>query len=236
MIFNLISGPRNISTAIMYSFAQRSDMAVIDEPFYALYLHKTGLSHPGRKEVLESQSADELIVRKQISSSSDSAHIFVKNMAHHMEVLGHPFLENSLNIFLIRDPKQIIASYREVIDNPVMRDIGIEFQYVLFQQLIAVNKSPVVVDSGILLQNPEGVLRQLCHACAIGFESSMLRWPSGPKPFDGVWARYWYKNVHASTGFKSQGVRDRDLPGNLGDLYERAKNYYEKLLPFSLKA
>ncbi|MGK7368639.1 MAG: hypothetical protein ACNS64_00385, partial [Candidatus Halalkalibacterium sp. M3_1C_030] len=50
---NLCSGPRNISTALMYSFAQRSDTKVIDEPFYAYYLRKTGKKHPGREEVLK---------------------------------------------------------------------------------------------------------------------------------------------------------------------------------------
>ena len=37
----LWSGPRNISTALMYSFAQRDDTAVYDEPLYAHYLSKT---------------------------------------------------------------------------------------------------------------------------------------------------------------------------------------------------
>ena len=50
------SGPRNISTALMRSFENRPDTAVIDEPFYAHYLHKTGLEHPGRDKVLVSQS------------------------------------------------------------------------------------------------------------------------------------------------------------------------------------
>ena len=48
---NLISGPRNISTALMYSFAQRTDTVVLDEPFYAFYLHKSGIHHPGKEEV-----------------------------------------------------------------------------------------------------------------------------------------------------------------------------------------
>ena len=37
------SGPRNISTAMMRSFENRPDTVVIDEPFYAHYLDKTGL-------------------------------------------------------------------------------------------------------------------------------------------------------------------------------------------------
>ena len=36
------SGPRNISTAMMYSFAAREDCDVVDEPFYAAYLTMTG--------------------------------------------------------------------------------------------------------------------------------------------------------------------------------------------------
>ena len=40
------SGPRNISTAMMYAFASRPRTIVWDEPFYAHYLHETGITHP----------------------------------------------------------------------------------------------------------------------------------------------------------------------------------------------
>ncbi|NCM98147.1 MAG: HAD family hydrolase, partial [Rhodobacterales bacterium] len=40
------SGPRNLSTALMYAFAARGDCAVWDEPFYAAYLKATGIAHP----------------------------------------------------------------------------------------------------------------------------------------------------------------------------------------------
>ncbi|NCW57866.1 MAG: HAD family hydrolase, partial [Gammaproteobacteria bacterium] len=36
------SGPRNLSTALMRSFGNRSDTVVVDEPFYAHYLLATG--------------------------------------------------------------------------------------------------------------------------------------------------------------------------------------------------
>ena len=57
-IINLISGPRNLSTALMYSFSQRPDTKVIDEPFYAHYLSTTGIDHPGRSATLRSMSTD----------------------------------------------------------------------------------------------------------------------------------------------------------------------------------
>lgn len=236
MILNLISGPRNISTAMMYSFAQRSDTTVLDEPFYAVYLDKSGAQHPGREEVLKSQSTSEDVVRTMILNHTKTPVLFIKNMAHHMEVMQKPFFDNSVNIFLIRNPRQIIASYAQVIEKPVMRDIGIEYQYKLFEQLIRENNNVIVLDTGLVLQNPEVVLKKLCGAAGIPFESSMLHWEKGPKSYDGVWANHWYTNVHNSTGFEKQNTSQRALPQDLENLYEQARAYYEKLLPFSLKA
>jgi hypothetical protein len=220
----------------MYSFAQRTDTHVLDEPFYALYLSKSGASHPGREDVLADQSADENLVKKKILHPQGKPVVFVKNMAHHMEVMDHPFLENAVNIFLIRNPKQIIASYAQVIQSPVMRDIGIEYQYYLFKEAEKKGQMGIVVDSGLLLENPEAVLSKLCERSGINFQSAMLAWESGPKPYDGVWAKHWYANVHNSVGFEKQNTSSRPLPEHLNLLYQQAKGYYEKLLPFSLKA
>jgi hypothetical protein len=232
---NLISGPRNISTALMYSFAQRSDTQVFDEPFYAIYLEKSGADHPGRQEVLDHQSKDENTVKQMINSSSKDV-AFVKNMAHHMEVLLNPILDNSYNLFLIRNPHQIIASYSQVIDSPVMRDIGIEYQFQLYQELVAEKKRVIIIDSGLILDNPEGVLCKLCNAIGIDFQPAMLQWKAGPKQYDGVWANHWYSNVHQSTGFEKQKTSERTLREDLKPLYQQAYRYYEKLLPFCLKA
>jgi hypothetical protein len=220
----------------MYSFAQRSDTAVLDEPFYAVYLAKSDADHPAKEDVMKSLPSSEAEVRKMIRKNTTRPLLFVKNMAHHMEILQDPWIGDAVNIFLIRNPRQIIASYAEVIQTPVMRDIGIAYQHTLFQDLIAKGKVSIVVDSGFLLLNPERVLRKLCIACGVAFEQRMLHWPSGPKPYDGVWATHWYANVHATTGFKNQPTSSRPLPDHLNSLYTEALGFYEKLLPFSLKA
>jgi hypothetical protein len=232
---NLISGPRNISTALMYSFAQRSDTVVLDEPFYAVYLLKTDAAHPGKDEVISSLPSTEAEVRKMIEGQQAKT-VFIKNMAHHMEVLETPFVEGAIDVFLIRNPYDIIASYSKVIQKPVMRDIGLEYQYQLFKQLVSEGKQPVVIDSGRVTENPEGVLSSLCQRCGIRFEQRMLHWPAGPKQYDGVWATHWYANVHRSTGFEKRTPRRQPLPEELQPLYEKALFLYEKLLPFSLKA
>lgn len=232
---NIISSPRNISTALMYSFAHRTDTEVVDEPFYAVYFTKTGIVHPGREEVLHHQLQKEEDVLKDLFSTHSNPVFFIKNMAHHLEVLDHFPFEQCENIFLIRNPKQIIASYAQVIDRPVMRDIGIEYQYNLFEKLKASGQEPIVLDSGLLLENPETVLTKLCGKLKIPFEKSMLNWPAGPKPYDGVWAPHWYANVHKSTGFEKQQSSERPLPEDLIPLYNEAKDYYEKLVPFALR-
>lgn len=236
MILNLISGPRNVSTALMYSFAQRSDTSVVDEPFYAVYLTRSRADHPGKEAVLNALSSDENIVKSQLASRRDSPVLFIKNMAHHMEVLDDPLIPGATNIFLIREPRQILASYAEVIARPAMRDIGIEYQYSLFEKLLAEGNKPLVIDSQFLLQDPVRVLAELCSRCDLPFEQRMAHWPAGPKPYDGVWAPYWYVNVHNSTGFQKQTTTSRPLPEHLQNLCAEAQRFYEKLLPFSVKA
>jgi len=219
----------------MYSFAQRSDTIVFDEPFYAVYFLKTGITHPGRDEVLQHQPHNEVEVLKNVFEEQLKPVSFIKNMAHHLEVLDSFPLDRCDNIFLIRNPKQIIASYAQVIEKPTMRDIGIEYQYNLFENLRSIGSNPIVLDSGLLLENPEVVLKKLCGALEIPFQSNMLHWKAGPKQYDGVWAPYWYANVHKSTGFEKQPTSERPLPEKLSPLNEEARKYYEKLLPFALQ-
>jgi hypothetical protein len=220
----------------MYSFAQRSDTTVLDEPFYAVYLSRSKVIHPGADEVLASLPGNEEEAQRQVRQANEKLVLFVKNMAHHMEVLGDPFIRDAVNIFLIRDPKLILTSYAKVITTPVMRDIGVEYQYGLFSRLQEHGHEPIVLDSGLLLENPGVVLQKLCDRCSIPFEQRMVHWPKGPKPYDGVWAKYWYANVHQSTGFERQQGPDQAMPETLYALYMKARSFYEKLLPFSLKA
>ena len=52
------SGPRNISSALMRSFGNRSDCFVTDEPFYPYFLAKTKLKHPLYDEIIKSGLTD----------------------------------------------------------------------------------------------------------------------------------------------------------------------------------
>ena len=122
-IINLISGPRNLSTALMYSFSRRPDTKVIDEPFYAHYLSTTNVDHPGRKETLLSMSSDIDEILGKIMKVEGCDILFLKNMAHHHQNMDLNFLDSMTNLFLVRNPKQLIASFAQVIKTPSMQDI-----------------------------------------------------------------------------------------------------------------
>ena len=232
---NLVSGPRNISTALMYSFAQRADTVVLDEPFYAFYLNKSGIEHPGKDEVLKSQPINEEEVYRKIFGPAQNDILFIKNMAHHLELMDQSFVERVTNVFLIRNPRQILASYSQVIEAPTLRDIGVEYQFILFERLKKMGQSPIVMDSGVILKDPESILKKLCSLIGIPFLIEMLHWNPGPKEYDGVWAKYWYANVHKSRGFEIQPTSNRPLGAHLSALNDRAQDYYEQLLSFSLQ-
>ncbi len=235
---HLISTPRNLSTAIMYSFAQRKDTRVVDEPLYAAYLMSSGAEHPGREEILNAYDTDPQQVITATFQKGEGQHdvLFVKNMTHHLTGLDLHFLEEVTNILYIRNPKQVLTSYAKVIANPVSEDIGIKEQADLFRFLCKKNRKPIVLDSGELLKNPEKVLSELCVACGVHFDSNMLQWEAGPRPEDGIWAKYWYANVHQSTGFVPQKSSSSPLPEYLEPLYQELKPYYELLFQHSIKS
>ena len=80
------SGPRNLSTAMMYSFGNRPDFAVVDEPFYSAYLAETGLNHPMREDILASQSTDaDAVAQSMIGPVPENKlHYYQKHMTQHM--------------------------------------------------------------------------------------------------------------------------------------------------------
>ena len=229
------SSPRNVSTALMYSFAQRLDTTVFDEPLYAHYLNNSGVNHPAREQVLAVQENDGEKVIEQIILKKRDKISFHKLMTHFLININMDFLSKVNNVIFIRDPKAIIASYSKVIPNPRMEDIGVERQYELYQYLMKTGNPPVILDSKYLLQNPKLILQKLCLLLAIEFDEKMLQWEKGARQEDGVWAKYWYTNIHNSTGFFPYEEKEIDLKNKALELYEECFPFYEFLTAKSIK-
>ena len=233
----LWSGPRNVSTALMYSFAQRSDTRVLDEPLYGHYLRASGAVHPGGDEIVENMNCDGDAVMREILAPGfcDKDVLFVKHMAHHLIDIDLWFLPHTQNTFLIRDPREMLPSLTVQVPHAKLADTGLRRQWELFQDLQESGLSPAVIDSRELLLNPGRIVEEFCKHLGLAFDPRMLRWPAGPKAEDGIWSKHWYHSVHQSTGFASYTAKP-EFPEELTPLLEECQPYYKQLFAHAVKA
>ncbi|WP_037254340.1 hypothetical protein [Roseobacter sp. SK209-2-6] len=226
------SGPRNLSTAMMYAFGNRGDCAVVDEPFYAAYLAQTGLDHPMREEILESQPQDPVEVAQKLLGPVPAAkpHFYQKHMTQHM-VPGMPrdWMRDVTNVFLIRHPARVIASYAAKRENPTLDDIGFRQQAELFKLCQDLGQNPIVIDSHDIREAPAAKLEQLCDALSIPSSPKMLSWPKGGHANDGVWAPVWYGAVWNSEGFAGPEGNLPDVEEEQQPVLKAAMSYYEEM-------
>ncbi len=221
------SGPRNLSTAMMRSWENRPDTVVVDEPFYAEYLTRTGLDHPGRDEILASQPTDAVEVVRRLSTDDSAPVHYTKHMTHHLaEGMDLSWVGDFRNVLLIRDPAEVVASYVRSREACEPEDIGLLQQVPL---LAALPDGSPVIDAGDFLRDPEAHLRWLCDWLGIPFTGQMLSWPAGLRDSDGVWAPYWYDAVARSTGFEPWRARAVDLSPHDAAVAEACRPAYEVL-------
>jgi hypothetical protein len=236
------SGPRNISTAMMRSFGNRPDTAVVDEPFYAAYLVGTGIAHPMREESIASQPTDwRRVVDTLLGPAPDGKSIFYqKHMTHHMlPSFGRDWIAKCRNAFLIRAPEEVLASYVEKREDVALEDIGFVQQREIFErEADRLGRAPPVIDARDVLSDPRATLSALCAALDIPFTDKMLHWPPGRRATDGVWAPVWYDAVERSTGFAppKPPVPFESLRDDLKPLALAARPHYERLARFRLAA
>lgn len=234
----LWSGPRNVSTALMYSFAELPNIRIVDEPLYGHYLRATGSDHPGRAEILAAMNCDgDAVMRSLLQQQvhAPNVRLFLKHMAHHLVDLKLDFLTQTDSIFLIRDPQQMLPSLTIQLPEASLADTGLQRQWELYAELVDRGQHPVVLDSRQLLLDPAGVLQKLCTHLGLSFDAFMLTWRSGPREEDGVWAPHWYHAVHQSTGF-SPYVEKTVFPEQLLVLLQECEPWYEKLYQHALRA
>ena len=226
------SGPRNISTAMMRAWENRDDCAVSDEPLYAHYLAQTGFDHPGREEVIADGETD---WRKVVAALTgpvpeDRPVWYQKHMTHHLlPHIDHGWIGQLRNVLLIRDPREVVASYVKSRASVTAQDIGLPQQVALYEELSASGEPPPVIDSGDFLRAPEAHLRALCAWLGIAFTPRMLHWPRGPRASDGIWAPHWYAHVWESTSFEAPAPREIELSGAAAEVAEECRPHYERL-------
>ena len=226
------SGPRNISTAMMYSFDSRSDTYCSDEPLYAHYLAATGIQHPGASEIIENDETDwQAVVQNLGKNPADGSKIwYQKHMCHHItERMELDWINSMTTCFLIRDPREVLLSLAKKTDVIDAWATGLPQQTRLVERVKESGVNPLIVDSRDILQDPNVMLPKLCHALHIPYDSAMLSWQSGPKQCDGIWAEHWYDAVWESTEFAEYRAREGELSSAHQAIYDEVRSIYDEL-------
>lgn len=219
----------------MYSWRQRPDTSVIDEPFYAHYLTIDDRGHPGVDEILASQSHDgDEVIEKIVLGPCSTPVLYIKQMAHHLKGIDRTHLAHTENIVLVRHPRDMLASLAVQLPNCELADTGLTESVELLDAVLEQGGEPVVIETRRLLQDPAAVLARVCDRVGLAFDPAVLGWPAGSKPEDGVWASHWYANVHASTRFASYAPSSRPLPEQAESVLQQALPLYERLVEYSL--
>jgi len=234
------SGPRNISTAMMRAWDNRGDAFVCDEPLYAHYLAQTGRQHPGTAEVIAAGETDvKKVIDWLLGPVPGGKHVFYqKHMSHHLlPDMDRGWLRRVTNCFLIREPREVITSLIKHVPDATLPDTGFPQQAEIFERVIEwTGKVPSVVDARDVLNDPRGVLGRLCEAVGVAFTDRMLSWPPGLRETDGVWAKYWYKEVETTTSFRPYKPKDEPVPERMLGVLEKCEECYRRLYAHRLTA
>jgi len=235
IIISMWSGPRNLSTALMRSFGNRSDVTnVLDEPFYASYLVSTNKDHPMKKEVIQSQLTNIDDVKKNCQVANKGV-TYQKHMTHHIIDKDYSWMNQLINCFLIRNPKMVVHSFMKSWNDGGFEDIGFQQQYDIYKYVQEnINDKPIIIDASKLRNDPKRVLSKFCEIVGLEWDEKMLSWSTGLKYYDGVWAKHWYPSVLNSTSFKPESKKQINLSDNEKTIVDRAMPIYEELYKNSI--
>lgn len=245
MRVNCWASPRSGSTSVMYSFAQRPDTKVLDEPLYAHYVSNINptCERPYKDLLLASQENDgNKLVDKFIADEflEGKRVLFNKHMSKHFagftDAAKNAILDMT-NIILIRDPREVFQSFDHSPgigeSNATLYDTGIYNQLAIINELVEQKKPVFVVDYNDVVTQPEGTIRSLCEVLGLPFTESMLKWSEGGRPEDGVWAPWWYSNTHKSSGFRvgiGRSAKDIGDPEGFAPVKDEAMGMFHEIL------
>jgi len=232
------SGPRNISTALLRSWGNRDDTLVNDEPLYAAFLSETGYDHPVAAEIIDHYETDWRQVVAGLSGEipGGKSVYYQKHMAHHLlPSMGREWLLDLDNCFLLREPREMLTSLIKILPEPGVADTGLPQQLEIFRMVEReFGKTPPVLDSRDVLEDPERLLKLLCAEIAVEFDSSMLSWEPGRRPTDGIWAPHWYGEVEKSTSFRPYIPKDEEVPQKFERVLGECMEIYLELYEYRL--
>jgi len=237
----LWSAPRSVSSALLKAFSQRPQTSIVDEPFLDVYyFSKWRRSNRfGDCEQHHNYGTSQVIDAIQ---SPTTPLVFMKEIAYQaLPYIDRDFLSNTINTFIVRDPREAMASWYRVPEYPTEEEFGFE---TLKQTWDIVTKElqqeAIVIEANDFRRDPEKVLSHYCQRIGVTFDPQMLKWEDGSlrqnqwKPHELESRAKWHKTLESSTGILPPNKVEVDIRPEDVEMVERALEVYQQLCQLSL--
>lgn len=227
--------PRSLSTALERVFIERGDFEVMHEPFSVVYYFDEQRADAAHANFDADEVADYDSIRNRIMRAAALRPICFKDMCYHCHdhlMNDEAFLQSMVNVFLIRDPRQAIASHYAMNPQVTSEEIGYEKQANIFRrvkQLTGV--PPAVIAAEDLQDDPAGMLSALCQTIGVADRSEALNWQAGEREEWGNWKR-WHCEAARSSGIQPGRTDYPDTIDNREDLavfYGHHRPFYDEM-------
>ena len=209
---------------------ERGDLLALHEPLEGL--HFLGPLTIGSQRF---ETAEELLA--WLGDATEALPVFVKETVNppvqELVLRDERFLAEARHTFLIRRPEEIAASWYALEGDMRILDTGLELLHELFVAVQnAGGHSPVVVESGDLVNRPVETMAAYCAAVGLPFIAEALSWEKGERAEWGRSSR-WHQDTAASSGFVRPENTDRHRLASNPEVVRFARRhlpFYEMLL------
>ncbi|MFE5730298.1 sulfotransferase family protein [Streptomyces sp. NPDC056528] len=228
-ILALWSAPRSRSTAFFRMMCERGDFQVLHEPF-------SYLAEFGEVEVGGARLRSERELLAALRETGEAGPLFFKDTTdeRYAGVLADErFLaHDAAHTFIIRHPRETIASYYAVNPGVKCHQIGFEAQYEIFEAVSrSTGRKPVVIDGNDLAEKPAATVRAYTEAVSIPYLENALNWrPESRKEWRP--SERWHSDASTSSGFAARTRTDYvDVEAHpvLSGYLEHHLPFYERL-------
>ncbi len=231
---------RSASTAFSRMMIERGDVTVVHEPFLAM-TQEGAVPLPS-----PSPDGGETVARSMkellglLSELGRDRPVFVKEVLdyEYAYLFDHPEeLAPLTHVFMVRDPRQTIASHYAVKPTVTSPEIGYERLWDLFEAArSATGRTPLVLRAEKLLADPAATVETFCAYAGLPYLAEALTWTASDRP---EWRRHraWHVDAIGSSGFQDRRNVYADTVENnpvLTSFYDHHLPFYERLVSHAL--
>lgn len=226
------------STAFLRMMIERDDVLVIHEPLVTLVDHGEVEVPDGAGGTVILGSEHDLFAHMRVLARDRI--VFFKDTVEHRYgyLFDHPeYFADFVHTFIIRDPRQAIASAYKMMPHISSPKVGYEHLYEIFIRASELStRRPVVMDAEKLVADPGIVVADYCRHVGIPFDPRSLSWSPGAQPHWRI-TQHWHEDASRSTEFHRWSNEYADTVDNnqmLSSFYHYHKRFYQKMMAFAI--